>query len=80
MASEYEMGTSRKYDLTLFAGYHLGWIIKNGGTAPHVTMNEIHEMIAEYMGQIGPNKDTDDGDTGKRSDAGSVGATGEETD
>jgi hypothetical protein len=82
MASEYErylMGTSRKYDLTMFAGFHLGWITKHGGTVPHVTMEEIHEMIEEYMGHVGPNKDTDDGDTGKRPDTSSVGESGEDT-
>jgi hypothetical protein len=80
MSDQYEEGTSRKYDLMMFAGYHLGWILKNGGTAPHVTIGEIYDMIDEYMGRIGFNKDTDDGDTtGRRSDASRVGETGEDT-
>ena len=42
----------RVVDLTMFAGYHLGWLISNGGSVPAVSYADIHEMIDKYCTEV----------------------------
>ena len=60
---EQKRSRDRKVDLTMFAGYHLGWLILKGGTVPQVSYEEIYDMIDEYCEKILPIYRRDDGDT-----------------
>ena len=43
----------RKTDLTLFAGYHLGCIVKEGGTAPpEMTYDDVHNLIDKFCAEF----------------------------
>lgn len=56
----------RKVDLTMFAGYHMGWLTLKGGKVPAVTYEEIHAMIDEYCSMVLPiYRDDDDEPEGK---------------
>ncbi len=76
---EQKQSRDRKVDLTMFAGYHLGWLVLKGGKVPPVSYEEIHAMIDEYCEKLLPLHRRDDGDTGRRSDTGRVGKIVEDT-
>lgn len=77
---EQKQSRARKDDLTMFAGYHLGWLVLKGGKVPPVSYEEIHAMIDEYCEQLLPLHRKNDGDTKRgSSEAGAVGETGEDT-
>lgn len=47
----------RRTDLTMFAGYHLGWLIKSwheGRPEANFTFDEVQTMVGEYMDQVQP--------------------------
>jgi hypothetical protein len=47
-------GRDRKVDLTMFAGFHMGWLTLKGGRVPAVSYEEIHAMIDEYCSKVLP--------------------------
>ena len=66
---EQKMARNRKVDLTMFAGYHLGWLVLKGGKVPSVSYNEIHAMIDEYCEKLLPIYRKGDGDTDRTASA-----------
>ena len=52
MGIEEQKQRDRVVDLTMFAGYHLGWLISNGGSVPAVSYADIHEMIDKYCTEV----------------------------
>lgn len=60
-----ETARDRKSDLTMFAGYHLGWLTLKGGTIPAVSYAEIHKMIDEYCDKMLPIYDGDADEDGR---------------
>jgi hypothetical protein len=58
-----ETDRDRKVDLTMFAGYHMGWMTLKGGTIPPVSYAEIHAMIDEYCEKLLPIYKDDEDET-----------------
>lgn len=60
---------TRRDDLTLFAGFLMGTVIKKGGcVGPDLTLEDVHGCIAEYMAEFKPRQPEKSSrvDTGKR--------------